>query len=490
MDIADIDDDPRVKAYLDSACGKVRSKRLRQEIREELLSHLRESIGGKIEAGHAAPEALALAMAELGEAEPLARQFRTAHRPIYLQLPFLGALGLCVALIAVLFIAETSRRTAEWASARINEVIEKHRDRFLEDERILSAESFFAFPGKERDAGNYLNWRVKWEDSENRLGARIEAAAASPKIELSKEMSDRVRHWGKEWLGHSAEARSLALDFAWMNELHKFDHWDAYETGPLHEYLASPGVKATPWSIPIPRYGVFQDYAKLRLLRGIANGDLLSALRDTRQLARLLYSNEILVGGLVAVNILGFERAAYEYGLAHRMIKLDQWQPLSADNLIRAKRAIYSFGEIFSPWVDAGLMERVFDGKTATAGMCIAISEQLPAAALNRALFKKKLPFEMDLDPKFELMDQIVQNALAHCRASGFGLGLQAWRDPSGGMAIQWLSGGSVWNEFKNVYLARLPLFSRWVFSWFVESIPDYMSGPYRTNRLPSEKGP
>jgi hypothetical protein len=78
-------DDPKVLVFVEAACRGIRSRRLRREIREELLSHIEAAFAGKLDGGLEPAQALAQALEDLGAPAELARGFRVAHRPVYLQ---------------------------------------------------------------------------------------------------------------------------------------------------------------------------------------------------------------------------------------------------------------------------------------------------------------------------------------------------------------------------------------------------------------------
>ncbi|WP_194843422.1 FtsW/RodA/SpoVE family cell cycle protein [Paenibacillus sp. B01] len=76
-----IGQDPRVRAYLDAVCSKVRAKERHAEIREELLGHLEELAEELRAEGMEEPEAAREALRRMGDAERVGAGLHLVHRP-------------------------------------------------------------------------------------------------------------------------------------------------------------------------------------------------------------------------------------------------------------------------------------------------------------------------------------------------------------------------------------------------------------------------
>ncbi|MGN7455321.1 FtsW/RodA/SpoVE family cell cycle protein [Paenibacillus pasadenensis] len=76
-----IGQDPRVRAYLDAVCSKVRAKDRHAEIREELLGHLEELAEELRAEGMEEQEAAREALRRMGDAERVGAGLHLAHRP-------------------------------------------------------------------------------------------------------------------------------------------------------------------------------------------------------------------------------------------------------------------------------------------------------------------------------------------------------------------------------------------------------------------------
>ncbi|MCM2279147.1 MAG: permease prefix domain 1-containing protein [Oligoflexia bacterium] len=480
-----IADDPGVQAFLKEACRKIRSRRAREEIRDELVGHLEDSVAAKLQAGIGESEAIAQALAEIGSPRELAGELAVAHRPLFLQWPFLAAaLGL-VSVIGVLALTHLANTVFERVQRRYQESIAGIQDRFLRDQALLRAEPVFAFAGSQRDAGARLNLLLPWEGAVGFSQSERDSAAS-----LAIPEALRRKLQSPDWL--EATADSSAFETAWLGELSGFDHWDLFRSGPLKTYLEQ-NPDAAFWILPVPDYAVLRDWAKIRLLKGIHDGNVLPALREVRHLARLVYSNELLVSDMIAVSMLRDEAAAYRSAVSKRLLSASDWKPLSEEFLIRAKRALWGHKHFLNLWADPDLMKRLFDGRTATVGMCSAFSENLSGLIMHRAFLSTSLPWESDLSARFELLDSLIRQSRGHCRMSEHFLSL--WREPERSRSwlkpANFLMSGLTWQEFLFVYLPRVPVFRRWAWAELMApAIPNYLTGPYRSNLLPGEARP
>ena len=88
----------------------------------------------------------------------------------------------------------------------------------------------------------------------------------------------------------------------------------------------------------MPSFPHLVGWAKLRMLKGLRDGNPAAAGAELRELARLLLSTETVLGAVVSGPVLRAERRAYEHALAAGMA-VGEWAPLAAadtDALTRA----------------------------------------------------------------------------------------------------------------------------------------------------------
>ncbi len=161
------------------------------------------------------------------------------------------------------------------------------------------------------------------------------------------------------------------------------------------------------------------------------------------------------------------------------LIRAEEWAPLSDENYVRARRAVFAAGGFLSPWTDPDFASAVFDGTTARAGVCAGLFEAITPAVIARLHLKTRLPFEPDYSARFEALDAIFERLSRHCRASGRGLGIDSWHNPEQSLAVRSLEHGS---------LIRVPLLDRWLLYPMLDAVANLIDGPYERFRLPGEE--
>jgi rod shape determining protein RodA len=76
-----LESNPSVQAYLDDVCNQIKSKEVHADIREELLSHLEELVEARMGAGEEEEACIVEALANMGNAASIGRQFHNVHKP-------------------------------------------------------------------------------------------------------------------------------------------------------------------------------------------------------------------------------------------------------------------------------------------------------------------------------------------------------------------------------------------------------------------------
>ena len=134
--------------------------------------------------------------------------------------------------------------------------------------------------GRLRDAAYFLEPLVTWETHPRSEGI----------LQLPQSLIDKIAAAGDDWATGLSASDAAGLDFDWMAQLLKYDHWSLATVGPVAEQAAT----VDPFYAPIPNYQTFLLYAKLRYVRALGQGDVAEALNEVQHLADLLHSNGIL----------------------------------------------------------------------------------------------------------------------------------------------------------------------------------------------------
>lgn len=352
----------------------------------------------------------------------------------------------CTAIVGGL--AYFGIQRSEKSDQLILEIVQKHRDAFLEDQKILSANPAFEFPGRERDAGPVLNKMALWTKSES-----DETALFNRHPELLEGLKTVD-------LGNTG----------WMKSLHAYDHWDLTKSGPLADAYSKYRNEANWPQMPLPEYRFLRQAAQTRFEQGMRSKDALSALKDVRQLGRLIYSNETLVSSLVYLSLLSDEAKFYDNAVKAGILRAGDWKVLSEIDRVRAKRTMYGYGQMLMMESDPELrMQLVRSGK-AKAGFCGGMVEALGMSGWQRALFSSRVPFERDRSQRFSQMDQLVAEAKKQCRMT---LTLSFWETQTGYYVD--LKGASIGEKIRWNVLVKTP----WVREYFVGAeesmVPNYL---------------
>jgi hypothetical protein len=183
---------------------------------------------------------------------------------------------------------------AEWLSLNADEA-EKNIDEFCADAKKL--EHLPPMPsGADHDASPFLNVRLDWEGNTRPNGW----------LHLSEALRQRIESYGIGWPVAITDEDVAGLDFSWMSELQKYDHWDLMAEGPLREYRELDLYRA-----PMPSFTELFLWTKLRIARAARIGDFAATSADIHQLVALLRTTQTVVGDMVSVQLLNIERVGF-----------------------------------------------------------------------------------------------------------------------------------------------------------------------------------
>jgi hypothetical protein len=340
---------------------------------------------------------------------------------VYLAVGFLvlGALGLS----GLTFLFSWKVKPALESGRRVQE---SFFSLYREDVAYLHKVSLFADPLllKKRDASSSLNARVYWFPRTPQTPGKT-----APLVPMS--VREELLRMKNTWINQASKSKRMTADLSLFSDIDQFDHWDI-ESGPSPiRHLAEKAEFVPPPRLPIPEAGDLIAAAKLRLMKATlgvslhglgrsdrksSNQELLAALADTRQLARLLLTTENQQLVLAGLAILDHERLAYrhyvdEFGLAPEL-----WQPINRNTTRRANRAIQGTRGYLRLWTKPDILNQVFLGSSIPPGFCSAVNDSFPLENSLRGLLEPHWPFEMDFSDEYERLDQIFTKALEHCR--------------------------------------------------------------------------
>ncbi|RKH26488.1 hypothetical protein, partial [Corallococcus sp. CA031C] len=275
----------------------------------------------------------------------------------------LRIVGACVAVflglagLALVGADHWFRSQSEPALARQREELTANVDDYCAQEAALGVDPWFHEARTEGDAGPLLNAWLPWPPG------HADVPPGSPLALPQSLREDAVDLKQGRWL--TADIDVSRLDFGWMARLLAYDRWDLLQDSPLG---AKPRIN---WaSGDMPDYILLTRWAKLRLRHGLTTGHPVEAAQQVRHLAWLSLSTETALGGVIAANLLGFERMAHD-SLASPPAG---WTPMSAEQTDRLS-ALAMTGLLFSSLASPPDVARRARRCATATSRCLALTE-------------------------------------------------------------------------------------------------------------------
>jgi hypothetical protein len=205
-------------------------------------------------------------------------------------------------IIVVVAVAGVLGFEAWLVSSRLDPILEEGAaeidrawPKVQEDLEVLGKHAFFTQPRTGGDAGPTLNKLLPWEGE----GLDREKGPLQDRFKaIPEEVRELTRGELKTDLTEAQAEALKAVDFSWMVDLAPYGYWSLAGDSPLGKQ--SPVRVA---SAPMPNFLVLMSWSKLRLLRGVADEDLATAVKEVQHIAWLSISTEQLVGAMVGVSI-------------------------------------------------------------------------------------------------------------------------------------------------------------------------------------------
>jgi hypothetical protein len=295
--------------------------------------------------------------------------------------------------------------------------LDSHLKDYLEDKRAVAALSEFTGFSQERDAGSFLNPMVEWVSDDQKY-----RRPASGAFVLPADIKEKLVAWGVNDVEHFDEIDYSRLDMTWLGALGRFDHWNLERNSPI-EALYTEEVrtkKMEPYSFavsqPYPSLRELVFWARLRWMRAARDGSFLAASLETRHLARLVFSTETILGGLMGTAILGAEVLAHKT-LKERNFKLPpEWVPMSNETKRRIGRFVSGSADYFSPLAAPAMLKAAFIDPPNSSLACGGISEGIRNQSVGKSALSMGLPLERNFRETYALLDEVISLYKTKCR--------------------------------------------------------------------------
>lgn len=189
------------------------------------------------------------------------------------------------------------------------ETFEKHRANLEAKQRLVGAR---VMADHRRWVNDPLFARRDGGDAAPLLNETIGWAITQAKRGLNPAVEAALKDAGAEW--PQLQLDVSGIDLSWMKELHTYGYWDLESEGPLRDAPFDGLKDETPSGMAL------QNTAKVRLLQGIASGQVDEARAEVRELARLSFSAETLITDMLGVALLTVEHRGTDAGFSQAEI--------------------------------------------------------------------------------------------------------------------------------------------------------------------------
>jgi hypothetical protein len=183
------------------------------------------------------------------------------------------------------------------------------------------------------------------------------------------------------WFGDPFSLDVKGIDTSWMSGLGEFGFFDIEGPGTPLEHVPFDPVKDD-----MPSFIDLQSFAKVRLTQGLQSGDARPAAKEVRELARLCFTTEILVGEMIGVALLGIERHARD-----EAVKLNQdvsgWTAVSQEDQQSLKRLLWAGPAPYSLLATGPLTSA-----PPSVGSCTGLREVMGTAHIMRKFAESEVP--------------------------------------------------------------------------------------------------
>lgn len=303
------------------------------------------------------------------------------------------------------------------------EMTEAQFTRFLADQQHINGLDLFpALPGQ-RDAGDVLNRYVSL-DIDASYGFKADetpwwVTAANQASATCPSTPDRLKFI------HCLETLPDG-DLSFLANLSNYDTWNPASSGAYQRYLQNIPPDTHTWTVALPQLMPWLWLARFRLTQGLKQNDILPALREIRQLARLTWSTESFLAAMVASSMLSIEREFYTEAVARGQIPPEAWTPVSHDDTESIKNILFATQLLYMGLGPPDAIHRLQAAIPTPVGFCPATAEAAAQMRLIRGLYTNTWPGEIDLSSRLHPLNEVMTNP--RCRYTFIG---DVWKDPA-----------------------------------------------------------
>lgn len=327
-----------------------------------------------------------VAIRELGDAKEVAASFKRVQRRLLgkslVKVTTASILGF--ALVPVLIVAGFLT-TLDIHDLGANKYSDKYLRLIIEEQNEFAKYEVFQRGEEKSDAGKLLNSILEFEYNGEKSPAVGHPSITSVKKYLSfYSIPDRGKE-GREarkmmgLFSRFALPAALNVDTSLLRELLKYDHWDLYKNNDFpHRMVGAHGYRKIRDSWILPDTRVFLWLVRCRLTQALTNGDYFEGLSEVRNVAKLLYSTETLIGLYIATHILRAENQFIEaLDAKSREAVMKKWIPVPSKLIDNIKRLSDTQIGLLSFGTKLDTLDLIFPKGREIPLLCVSLNEAL-----------------------------------------------------------------------------------------------------------------
>ncbi len=288
---------------------------------------------------------------------------------------------------------------------------------YVRIQTLFSNLDVYQVPPKDgKDAGDFLNPIVRWplqcsspEYLEHPPQGPLKVSPKWQKLMMAPiKVEDYERLDFKD------------LDLSWLAKLKQYDYWDLSHSASqkLHyNRLLVRHINAIEFfrAVPYPAFADLFQFGQLRLMKGLKQRNMKSALSEVRQLAKLLNSTESLNGFILSAAMLVAEEKAYRLAVEKKILSARDWAPVT-EGLDLLNNGMVNALPQYGAYTPPEILAITLENPKNTVGRCAAIQEGVTRLSRLVPLFSKKWPMERDIDDALGRLREIALDPNNGCR--------------------------------------------------------------------------
>jgi hypothetical protein len=297
-----------------------------------------------------------------------------------------------------------------------HKIIASFYPKILSDLKLINEKPPFEKISYEKNAESYITQHVSW--SGNKF-----TNFDSPSHKAIDELFKKYSKWKvdpKQFEALYKDPLLLQIDTNWMEQLHQYTYWDfsshpkvmeELKRAPESNGVARIGIFA---SLPIPSFSEFRRWATVYTLQKSHKGKALEGLKRHRFMSQMLHSSGILIGNMIAVDMLKEEHALV------KNLKINNWNLVSNETIDAYKRVSWGWVSVVqNSWFEE-LPKEFEPYMKPETGVCAAAWENSAGLTALSDFLEKKVFLEKDFSKNFQQLKNLKIKLFSKCNMKNY----------------------------------------------------------------------